>query len=142
MKIVKLLFLTLLLACGSAWAQSPNLSGIVIPSAATSAATVNSPDISNLNYRGAHIIINVSAYTSGNYTPKIQAKDPVSGGYYDLLVGPAISATGMTVLKIYPGSATSPNGAAADFLPRTWRVQLNGASTPSMTFSVGYFADL
>jgi hypothetical protein len=118
-----------------------NLTATILPSAARTAATVNSTDFTNNTWRGAHVIINVSAFTSGTYTPRIQAKDPISGNYYDLLIGPAIAATGTTVLKIYPGIVASPNAAASDILPRTWRVQVNGAATPSMTFSVSAFLE-
>ncbi len=107
-----------------------------IPSAAYTASQVNSPDMGNSSYLGGQFIINVSAYTSGSYTVKLQGKDPVSGVYYDILVGTALSSTGITILKLYPGIATSANAAASDVLPQTWRVQLNGAATPSMTLSV------
>lgn len=120
-------------------AQLQNLATQILPSAARTAATVASADQTNSGWRGVHVVINVSAYTSGSYTPYIQSKDPVSGTYYNVLVGNAISATGVTVLKVYPGMATIANGAASDFLPRTWRVYFVGASSQSMTFSVGAF---
>ncbi len=119
-----------------------NFQGIVFPSAARTAAQYNSAAIQNIGWRGVHVIINVTAYTSGNYTPKIQAQDIASGVWYDILVGTAISSTGTTVIKAYPGTAAIANGAAIDFLPKIWRVQMNGLSTPSMTFSVGYNADM
>jgi hypothetical protein len=141
---VKRLFIVLLLLLlpALASAQSPNLGGTLLPSVATSGAQVNSPVITNPNYKGVHVIINVSSYTSGTYTPHIQAQDPASLNWYDLLVGAGISGTGLTVLKLYPAAATTPNGAAADMLPKTWRVILVGTSTPSMTVSIGFFADL
>lgn len=121
---------------GEARAQAGNLQSTILPSAARTAVQVNSADQNNLTWSGVHVTVNVSAFTAGSYTPKIQGKDPVSGVYYDLLVGPSIAATGITILKIYPGMAVVANGAASDFLPRVWRVQLNG-TTPSMTISVG-----
>ncbi len=118
-----------------------NLPAQIIASGARTAATVNSGDQTNSQWHRAHIIINVSAYTSGNYTPHIQGKDPVSGTYYDILVGTAIASTGITILKVGPGFGSIPNGATADMLPQAWRVQLIGVSTPSMTFSVGAFLE-
>jgi hypothetical protein len=47
----------------------------------------------------------------------MQGKDPVTETYYNILVGPAIAATGATILKIYPGIGTVVNGAASDVLP-------------------------
>lgn len=140
MKRALIALVFLLLPFTSAAAQS-NWYGTALASAARTAAQVNSADLSNPGARGVHVLINVSAYTAGNYTPKIQAKDPVSGTYYDLLVGVAMSGTGIQVLKIYPGIATVANGAAADILPYTWRVQVNGAAGQSMTFSVAYFTE-
>ena len=117
-------------------ARAQNLSATILPSALRTAAQVSSADQINLRWTGATVIVNVTAFVSGTYTPKIQGKDPVSGTYYDILVGPAIGATGITILKIYPGISVVANGAASDFLPRVWRVQLNG-TTPSMTISIG-----
>lgn len=143
MKFILRLFFVLALLASVAHAQTNtgNLSGTLLASASRTAATVTSADQTNNNWRGIHLITNVSAYVGGNYTPKIQGKDPVSGNYYDILVGPPISATGMTVMKIYPGIAAVTSAAAADFLPRVWRVSISGASTPSMTFSVGFFLE-
>lgn len=108
----------------------------VLTSAARTAAQVNSADITNIAYRCAHIVVTVSAYTSGSYTPTLQGKNVTTGSYYDVLVGTAITATGQTVLKVCPGLSGSVSGAANDFLPQTWRVQLNGLNTPNMTIAV------
>lgn len=118
-------------------AQQP-LSGTAFTSAVRTAAQVNSADIANTQWRGAQFVINVSAFTSGTYTPKVQGKDSISGNYYDILTGTALGATGTTTLTVYPGVTAAANVAAAQVLPRTFRVQLNGASTPSMTLSVSF----
>jgi hypothetical protein len=130
------MLLALLCASSFAHAQISNQVANVVSSQTYTATTVNSGDQANFNFKGGQFVVNVSAYTSGTYTPHIQGKDPVSGVYYDILVGPAINATGMTILKIYPGIGVLANGSASDILPQTWRVQLVGASTPSMTLSV------
>lgn len=119
--------------------QNKNLPVTLLTSSARTATTVSTADQTNDTWNRVQVIINVSSFTSGTYTPKVQGKDPVSGTYYDLLVGPAIGATGATVLKIGPGFAPIANGVAGDMLPRVWRVTLAGAATPSMTFSVGAF---
>lgn len=140
---MKRLVAAFILAVSSLGAQSQvsNTTANPLPSAAYTATTVNSGDQNNPSWVGAHFIINVSAYTSGSYTPHIQGKDPVSGLYYDVLVGTAISATGTTILKVHPGLAVVANGSASDILPQTWRVQLVGASTPSMTLSVSAYLE-
>jgi hypothetical protein len=143
---MKKLIVALLLAltAAGAFAQSnANLAIIPIASAARTATTVNSVDQNNLSWRCLHAVVFVSSYTSGNYTAHLQAAVPATPtNYYDLLVGPAISSTGTTVLKICPSAVALANASSADFLPRTWRVQMIGAGGPSMTFSVsGYLGN-
>lgn len=130
--------LLLILACQLGLAQSlPNNKAVLIlASAAQTAAEVDTTAQINNQWTGAQIVINVSAYTGGNYTPHVQGLDPFTGAYYDILVGSAISATGVTVLKVGRGTLAVPNAAAQDSLPLTWRVQMIGAATPSMTFSI------
>jgi hypothetical protein len=121
----------------SAGAQTvSNSQFTVLPAAVRTAAQVNSSDYANNFYRGVHAIVTVSGYVSGSYTVTIQGKNLATGSYYDLLVGTAIIANGQTVLKLYPGINGVANGAASDFLPQTWRVQLNGAASPNMTIAV------
>ena len=138
---MKKLFLALLLVSGVAFGQATNKIVSPLVSAVQTATTVNSADQGNFYFQCAHFVVNVSAYTSGNYTPHIQGKDAVAGIYYDILVGPAISATGTTILKVCPGISPLANGASNDMLPGGWRVQLAGAATPSMTISVDALMD-
>jgi hypothetical protein len=101
-------------------------------------ATVDSDDQSDPNAEAVHVAINVTSVTATpSVLPRIQGKDPESGVYYDVLVGLAITATGMTVLKVGPGLAPVANGAAADYLPDTWRVRMEHADADSITYSVG-----
>lgn len=131
-----LLAIALAAALSAAQAQVVNKQQIVMPATAQTAAQVNSPDIANNYYRGVHVIVTVTGYVSGSYTVTVQGKNTTTGSYYDLLVSAAITANGQTVLKVYPGIPGAANGAASDFLPQIWRVQLNGASTPNMTVAV------
>lgn len=132
------LWLCALCSSTSSWAQSANVNtaASILPSSTFTATTLNLPDQLNSNWKGAHVIINISSFTAGSVTPHIQGKDPVSGVYYDLLVGTALTATGTTVLKVYPGIAATANAAASDLLPQVWRVQLVGSSA-NMVLSVG-----
>ena len=140
----KLICIFLLLYSYASFAQNVqygNNNLALLPSAAQTGATIVSPDQNNLFFRGGHFIINVTAYTSGTYTPHIQGKDPISGTYYDILVGTAISATGITIIKVYPGIGASVNAASPDILPQLWRVELIGATSPSMTISFSAMLD-
>lgn len=114
-----------------------NTEETILASAARTAAT-NSADFTNYNARGAHFIVDVTAITATpSITVTIQGKDPVSSKYYDLLVSNAITATGTTVLKVYPGIGQIANGAASDILPRTYRVSVAHADADSITYSIG-----
>lgn len=137
----RLVALALFFVCALAWAQS-NVIGTLLSSAART-STADSSDVNNTSYRGAHIVINVSSYTSGQWTPIVQGKDPVSGSYYTILTGPTLASTGTTIIKVYPGlmAQSADDPIANDFLPRTWRIRMLGGATPSATFSVGYLAD-
>jgi len=117
--------------------QRGNTTETLLASAARTAST-NSADFVNHNATGAHFIINVSALSD---TPSIvvtvQGLDDASGVYYDVLVGTAITTTGITVLKVHPGINPIVNGSANDMLPRTYRVNVAHADTDSITYSVG-----
>ena len=113
-----------------------NTNIVMLASAARTTATT-SELITNSDYRGCHIIIDVTVEVdTATITPTIQGYDSVSGKYYTLLVGSAITAVGTTVLRIYPGLTASANVIANDILPNKFRVSMAVADTDSMTYSV------
>lgn len=101
-------------------------------------STIDSDTFENVNERGAHFIIDVTALTgTPSITVKIQGHDPASFSFYDILVSGPITTVGTTVLKVYPGINTIPNGAASDIVPYEWRVRVEHADAQSITYSVG-----
>lgn len=117
--------------------QRPNVNETILASAART-ATNNTSDLTNYNARGLHLVINVSAVTATpSVTFTIQGKDEVSGSYYTVLASAAITGTGTTVLKVYPGLTAAANTVANDVLPRTWRLLATHADADSITYSVG-----
>jgi hypothetical protein len=99
-------------------------------------ATTTSSNITKTTEKSAHFVINVTVVPGvDTITPKIQAMDNL-GNYYDLLVGAAISTTGITVLKIAQGGAVIAGGAAADFMPDVYRVVVTPSAGTSFTYSV------
>lgn len=111
----------------------------LLASAARTATTATSDQL-DPHAEGVHVIINVTAVsgTTPTLTPTIEGKDPVSGNYYTVLAGAAISTVSTVVLRVGPGITVAANLSAADYLPDTWRVNcVVGGTTPSFTFSIG-----
>lgn len=98
----------------------------------TQTVKVSSP----LGLRCGHVIINVSAYTTGSLTPVIQGYDIAANAYYNILSGVAITAAGRTVLKVCPGITASANVSTADFLPLNWQLVITVGDASSITYSV------
>jgi hypothetical protein len=85
-----------------------------------------SATFANYGYVGLHVIIDVTAITA---TPSvvftIQGYSPLGDDYYTLLASAAITATGQTVLRVFPGATAAANTVANDRLPGLWRVDAN-----------------
>lgn len=102
---------------------------------ATRAATTTTAAQLNYNARGIHLVIDVTVVPGvDTITPKIQGK--IGDAYYDILIGPAIVATGTTVLKVYPGITAAANASVSDFLPLQWRVVVTHSALTDFTYSV------
>lgn len=109
----------------------------VYASAARTATPTPTTFTSTRAEKGGHFVIVVTAVTATpSVVPAIEAYDPTSNTWYAVLTGAAITATGTTVLKIYPGIAVQANATAADILPQTWRVTMTHGDSDSITYSV------
>lgn len=116
----------------------PMNKGAVISHSAASAG-VNGSDIANSSAKGVKVVVDVTALTgtSPTLTVTIQGKDTASGKYFTLLASSALSATGTTVLTVYPGLTAAANSKADDILPDTFRViSTIGGTTPAVTATV------
>lgn len=93
----------------------------------------------NEDFAGAHFLVNVTAAagTTASFKVSIEGRVPGTTKSYDVLVSSAISSTGVTALKVYPGITASANAAASDILPYEWRVTSTHAGAQSLTYSVG-----
>lgn len=97
---------------------------------------IASNDQDNSSWRGLTLYATVSNFSAGTVTVAVQGKDPISGNYTTVLASAALGANGTTTLTVYPGITATANVAASAVLPKTWRVTLTGATSPSMTVSV------
>ena len=117
-----------------------NILSTVLASAARTATTA-SADQTNYNHKGIFVVFDVTAVPGGDTVQlKLQAYDPASGKYVDLLTGTAESAVGTYLYGLYPG--IGDKNAIFDnyeeiMLPRTWRVQIVHSAATSFTYSVG-----
>lgn len=115
-----------------------NVEGTALASAARTAST-QSADIVNYNGRGVLVFVDVTAVTATpSITVAIEGKDPVSGKYFTLLTGAALTAVSTQLLVVYPGVTETANADVATPLPRTWRVNVTHADADSITYSIGY----
>jgi len=106
-------------------------------SAARTASPIAMSNQTNKKAKGLLVVIDVTAIAA---TPSvvftIQGYDPVSGKYFTILASAAITGTGTTVLRVYPGLTASPNVIANDVLPLVWRVIATHGDSDSITYSV------
>lgn len=107
-----------------------------------SAARTAAPDTKEFEapgvaYTGLHLVIDVTAVTlTPSITVTIQGVDRTSGKVYTILASAAITATGTTILKVFPAATAAANLVANDLLPPIFRITVTHADADSITYSV------
>lgn len=112
---------------------------IALISHSAASAGVDGIDVDGAQHNGVLVYIDIDAIsgTSPTLTVTIQGKSPVSGEYHTILASPALTATGLTILRVYPGLTAAANSIANDVLPSSWRViSAIGGTTPSVTATI------
>ena len=102
--------------------------------------TVSAGDCDNTAGSAAVFVIDITAITGTTpaVTFTIEGKDPISNKYYTILASASLTATGTTVLRVFPGATAAANLAANDIIPRTFRVTATiSGTTPAVTATVG-----
>lgn len=117
-----------------------NLTNVIIPST-TITGNYSSNEFTNQGFKGAMFIINNTSFsgTTPSYNLRVQAKDPVSGVWSNITdaVSADMTASGNTLLLVYPGLTPVANNKVDYILPRTYRLFATvTGTTPSITFSV------
>lgn len=98
----------------------------------------DSGDIENFGFDNFAFFVNISATAGGGTaTLTIEAKDPLSGSYFPVLVSAALAATGQTLLQVGNDIIAAANLAANAMLPQFYRVSWVIGGGGSVTFSVG-----
>lgn len=127
---------------GSTWDRWRNNSQGTLLASAARTATTNSSDQTNYNGKGLHVILDVTSAGTGSITLKIEGKDTLSGKYYTLLEGAAVTTNSTNVYKVYPDLTAAANSVANDMLPKTWRITVTANNANTITYSVGHSLNL
>lgn len=123
---------------GTGWDKARNnLDNITVLASASRTTTQTQGDQTNFNHRGIIVVLDMTVVGTGSVTLEIDGKDPVSGKYYAILTGAAVTTNSTNIYRIYPGLTASANATANDVLPRTWRVKVTANNSNAATYSVG-----
>lgn len=99
-------------------------------------ASVISPDIANPYSSGLVATLEVSSkIDSPSVVFTLQGKSDV-GSYYDILTSAAITTSGTTIFRVFPGATPASNVAVNDVLPAIWRVRAIHGDTDPITYAL------
>jgi hypothetical protein len=127
-----------------------NTQGTLLASGARTATTV-SPVQTNHNAKGIIVFLNITlASGTGGLQVDIRGRDPVSNNPADLIPIPtAITAAGLYLYELFPGSSTAGVAGAnkvqqrtQGVLPRSFDVAVLHGDASSYTYSLGYALSL
>jgi hypothetical protein len=109
----------------------------VFASAERTAATNSDVFVNDGPYRGLDLIIDVTvSAATPSLTFTIQGHSALGNDFYTILASAAITGTGTTVLRVYPGLTAAANTVANFVLPGLWRVAVAVADADAVTYSV------
>lgn len=109
----------------------------ILFASAVRTASANSTDQDVSPYLGCLVFINMTAVPGVDTVIfTLEGKDELSGTYYTILATTAIVATGLTVLRVFPGLVAAANATVNDVLPRTIRVRTTHSAASSFTYTV------
>jgi hypothetical protein len=130
-----------LLFNGTTWDRARNNLNVLVEASSAKVATGNGSTQTNFNARGMFVWINVTAASgTPSMTVRIQWSPDGGTNWVDLdttnAQTAAITGVSASVLRVYPGIATTANASLNAPLPRTWRLAWTiTGGTPSLTFT-------
>src|SRR4051812_15397253 len=108
------------------------------------AAGTTSPILDTQQGLGLLVFINVTAITGTSPTLTVTLKgvlDDAGTNSYTILASAAISATGLVVLRVYPGLTAAANLTVSDVVPaRCQIVTAIGGTTPAVTATISAYS--
>jgi len=123
---------------GTTWDRQRGNTDVSVLASAARTTTQTSADQVNYNARGIQLVLDMTSVGTGSVTVSINGKDAVSGKYYPILTGAAVTTNSTNVYRVYPGLTAAANATVSDFLPRTFQVVVTANNGNSATYSVGY----
>lgn len=123
---------------GSTFDRQRGNANVTLLASASRTTTQTGADTTNYNYRGLHVVLDMTTVGTGSVTLTIEGKDEASGKYYTILSGAAVTTNSTNVYKVYPGLTAAANAVANDVLPRTFRINVTANNANAATYSVGY----
>lgn len=122
---------------GATWDRVRGNQDLTLLASAARTVDTASADQTNFNGRGLKVVLDMTVVGTGSVTLTIQGKDALSGKYYTLLAGAAVTTNGTNVYTVFSGATAAVNAVANDILPRTWRVNVVANNANAATYSVG-----
>jgi len=99
-------------------------------------ATPTAAEFYSNGARGLHLVIDATAIVATpSVVPTLDGKDELSGKWYNLLTGAAITGVSTAVLKIFPGITVAANLAVSDTIPNRLRLVMTHGDADSITYS-------
>lgn len=122
--------------------RGTHLGTLITHTAASAGAT--GPVFETQQGLGLLVFINVTAISGTSPTLTVTLKgliDEAATASYTILASAAITATGLTVLRIYPGLTAAANSVANDVVPGRCQIStVIGGTTPSVTATVSAYS--
>lgn len=113
---------------------------VIVYESAARTATPSKPIFENYGCTGLVVFIDCSeASATPSVVFTIQGYNRTSDEYWTILASAAVTGTGNTVLKVYPGLTAAANTVASDVLPFEWAIDAAHADGDSITYSVTAF---
>lgn len=114
--------------------------GSVVALSAQGLGTVTGTVLDTHQAKGCLLYVNITAIsgTSPTLTVTLKGIDPAGNtNTYTVIASAALNATGLTVLKVYPGLTAAANTVVSDVMPAVSRIDaVIGGTGPSVTGTV------
>jgi hypothetical protein len=97
----------------------------------------NSTVLRNENMPGGHFVLDVTTVGTGSITLSIDGFDAVSGKWYNILTGAAVTTNSTNVYRVYPGLTAAANAVVSDIIPHQFRATVTHNNANAVVYSLG-----